>query len=298
MKTLLSIVCMLSAGICMSQDDVISLWAGSPPNAKESKLKEIRKNTPTLSLKNVIDPTLEVYLPSKFNANGMAIMICPGGGYGGLAYAKEGTDIAKWLNGYGIAAFVLKYRLPDDESNEVPYLSPIMDAKRGMELIRSGAEKWGINPTKVGAMGFSAGGHLVSTLGTQFEASNRPDFMALIYPVVTMNEEYTHNGSRKNLLGELPTQKLINDFSNELHITKNSPPTFILHSQDDNSVPVENSIRLFLALKENHVPAEMHIYPYGGHGYALARKKGRLSEWDKLLLMWLNELEDSTTNKI
>ena len=205
MKYIVSILFLWSFHLCMAQNHAIPLWEGEIPNAKKSDLQEDQKNAQARVISKVVEPSLEVYLPSSVIKTGKMVMICPGGGYGVLAYDKEGTDIAKWLNGYGIAAAVLKYRLPEDESNEVPHLTPLMDAKRGVELIRSDAEKWGVDPKKVGVMGFSAGGHLASTLGTHFEGSNRPDFMVLIYPVVTMKLDNTHNGSRNNLLWDDPS---------------------------------------------------------------------------------------------
>jgi len=263
---------LLSYNLCISQDYIIPLWSGKIPNSKKSNFQEVTKNGRVIS--KVIVPTIEVYLPSKFNATGKIILICPGGGYGALAYDKEGTDIAKWLNGHGIAGAVLKYRLPEDESNEKPNLSPLMDAKRGIEIIRLHVNEWGIDSNKVGVLGFSAGGHLASTLGTHFELENRPDFMVLVYPVVTMKVDYTHIGSRANLLGEDPEEDIVNYYSNELQVTENTPSTFIIHSVDDKVVPIENSLNLFKALKDKNVPVEMHFYPYGGHGFSMALKEG------------------------
>lgn len=273
-----------------AQDYIVPLWGGEVPNAKVSTLEEQLKNPSARVISKVIDPSLEVYLPSSVINTGTMVMICPGGGYGALAYDKEGTDIAKWLNGQGIAAAVLKYRLPEDESNQVPHLTPLMDAKQGIEILRSMAGQWGVEPSKVGVMGFSAGGHLASTLGTHFEEANRPDFMVLIYPVVTMKKDYTHNGSRENLLGKNPTENLVNRYSNELLVKPNTPPSFILHSSDDILVPVENSLQFYRALKEKKIEVEMHIYPYGGHGFAMGLQKGRLSQWRDLLLNWLRGL--------
>lgn len=274
----------------MAQNHTMPLWEGEIPNAKKSDLQEEQKNAQARVISKVIEPSLEVYLPSSVIKTGKMVMICPGGGYGVLAYDKEGTDIAKWLNGYGIAAAVLKYRLPEDGSNEIPHLTPLMDAKRGVELIRSNAEKWGIDPNKVGVMGFSAGGHLASTLGTHFEEGNRPNFMALIYPVVTMKQDHTHNGSRKNLLGPDPSDNLVEHYSNELQVRENTPPTFILHSTDDEVVPLENSLQLAKSLKDKGISVEMHVYPYGGHGFAMALQQGRLSKWGQLLLDWLSDI--------
>jgi acetyl esterase/lipase len=287
-KVLVSVIFLLSYNLCISQDYIIPLWSGKIPNSKKSNFQEVTKNGRVIS--KVIVPTIEVYLPSKFNATGKIILICPGGGYGALAYDKEGTDIAKWLNGHGIAGAVLKYRLPEDESNEKPNLSPLMDAKRGIEIIRLHVNEWGIDSNKVGVLGFSAGGHLASTLGTHFELENRPDFMVLVYPVVTMKVDYTHIGSRANLLGEDPEEDIVNYYSNELQVTENTPSTFIIHSVDDKVVPIENSLNLFKALKDKNVPVEMHFYPYGGHGFSMALKEGRLSKWRQLLLDWLKDI--------
>ncbi|MBW8244135.1 alpha/beta hydrolase [Muricauda oceani] len=273
-----------------AQDYIVPLWEDEVPNAKVSTLEEQLKNPNARVISKVIDPSLEVYLPSSVINTGTMVMICPGGGYGALAYDKEGTDIAKWLNGQGIAAAVLKYRLPEDESNQVPHLTPLMDAKQGIEILRSMAGQWGVDPSKVGVMGFSAGGHLASTLGTHFEEANRPDFMILIYPVVTMKKDYTHNGSRNNLLGNEPSKELVDLYSNELQVKPNTPTTFILHCEDDLVVPVENSIQFYGALKKEGVKVEMHLYPDGGHGFAMGFQHGRLATWRSLLLEWLKAI--------
>lgn len=288
-KVLVYISFLLFSNLCIAQDHTIPLWSGEIPNSKNSDLQEVEKKGRVIS--KVIVPTIEIYLPSIFNATGRAVLICPGGGYGTLAYDKEGTDFAKWLNGNGIAAAVLKYRLPEDKSNEIPHLSPLLDAKKGMEIIRLNSENWGIDPNKVGIMGFSAGGHLASTLGTHFDDVNRPDFMVLVYPVVTMMLNYTHSGSRNNLLGNAPSDELVKYYSNELQVLENTPPTFILHCEDDKSVSVKNSLQFYVALKEKNVPVEMHLYPFGGHGFGFAYQKGRLSEWSRLLLLWLEDLK-------
>ena len=174
--------------------------------------------------------------------------------------------------------------------------------QRAIRIVRSQADKWYVNPDKIGVIGFSAGGHLASTLGTQFDKPNdfketpldtisaRPDFMALIYPVVTMKLDYTHKGSRNNLLGQNPSEDLVDQYSNELQVSKNTPPAFIVHSEDDHAVPIENSLQLYKALKDNGIKAEMHIYPYGGHGFGLALGKGRLEKWPDRLYDWLQSL--------
>ena len=285
-----------------AQQDILPLWTGEIPNSQKSDDKEFILEEGVKRIGLVQTPTLEVYLPTKQHATGRSVIICPGGGYKHLAYDWEGTDIAKWFNSKGIAAFVLKYRLPNSKSINVSYEAPLQDAQRAIRLLRAQPEKWGIDPHKIGIMGFSAGGHLASTLGTQFNKPNhfketaldtisaRPDFMMLIYPVITMKSDYTHNGSRKNLLGDNPTDALLEQYSSELQVTTQTPPTFIVHSTDDKSVPVENSLSFYKALKDNGISVEMHIYPLGGHGYSLALKKGYLQTWPNRMYDWLQGL--------
>lgn len=282
-----------------AQNNIIPLWEGEIPNSQKSTDKEIVLIKEATRILLVQTPTLEVFLPTKRAATGQAVIICPGGGYQNVVYDWEGTDIAKWFNAKGIAAFVLKYRLPNSKSIQVSYEAPLQDAQRAMRIVRSQSEKWHIQKNKIGIMGFSAGGHLASTLGTQFNTINkfketaldtvsaRPDFMILVYPVVTMKTNYTNKGSRLSLLGENPDEALINQYSNELQVTKNTPPTFIVHSGDDTAVPVENSLNLYKALRDHGVKAETHIYPEGGHGYGLALGKGYLQNWTNQLFDWI-----------
>lgn len=270
---------------------VLPLWEDGVPNSKETTTEEHHEVTDKLRISHVLNPTIEVYLPSQGYATGQAVVICPGGGYRILAYHWEGTDVAKMLNAHGIAGIVLKYRLPDDDSNIEPHKSPLMDAEQAMKVVRSNAEDWNIDPKKVGVMGFSAGGHLAATLGTHFSQESRPDFMALIYPVVSMQEEITHKGSRNYLLGKNPSKELVNFYSNELQVKENTPPSFIVHSSDDASVPVANSIRLYEQLIAAGISTEMHIYSYGGHGFGLAVRKGYLSSWTDRFIEWLNGIQ-------
>ena len=289
--------------IGFGQNEIIPLWEkGEIPNSQISKEKETEPEREIRWIEKVQNPTLAVFLPTKRNRTGKAVIICPGGGYHGLAYDWEGTDIAKWYNAKGITAFVLKYRLPNSKSVMVSNEAPLQDAQRAIRLVRYHAKKWGIHTNEIGIMGFSAGGHLASTLGTQFASPNnfkeskidqisaRPDFMILAYPVVTMKEKYTHKGSRNSLLGINPSEQLIHKYSNEEQVTKDTPPTFIVHSGDDTAVPVENSLQFYKALKDVGIQTEIHIYPYGGHGYALATGKGRLSNWSDRLYEWLMSL--------
>ena len=284
----------------LSAQKVIPLWEqGQIPNYQKSDGREKYPERDIVWIQNVQEPTLEIYAPSAQNANGMAILICPGGGYHGLAYDWEGTDYAKWFNSIGITAFVLKYRIPTAESVIVSYIAPMQDAQRAIRYIRINAEKYHIKTNKVGVIGSSAGGHLASSLGTHYNEvfyegkdsqdtiSARPDFMMLIYPVISMQNDITHGGSRKNLLGENPTQELIHKFSNDEQVDENTPPTFIIHSGDDTVVPVENSIRMYQALIKNKVETTMHIFPKGGHGFSLGINNKDAPNWTPLAQEWL-----------
>jgi acetyl esterase/lipase len=290
---------------CFGQDITLPLWSGNIPNYRETDELEIHDTADILRIRYVQKPDISVYLPSGKNANGQAVIICPGGGYVSLSYDWEGTDIAKMFNEQGIAAIVLKYRLPVSKSNKIRHESPMLDAKRAIRLTRFHASEWNIKQDKIGIMGFSAGGHLAATLGTHFEVSgiktndpiesvsSRPDFMILIYPVITFSHYFMHKGSRDALLGVSPDSTLIVYYSNELHVKKNTPPTFIVHASDDKSVPVENSLLFYKALKNKGVSAEMHIYPQGGHGFSLALGKSYLQTWPQRCLDWLKWLQDN-----
>ena len=287
----------------MAQDIQMPLWTSEVPNRLESNQKEQQELRDILWVTHVQTPDISVFLPSKRHATGQAVLICPGGGYSGLAYNWEGTDIARWLNSKGIAGIVLKYRLPSAESQPIPRLAPLQDAKQAIRVVRQHAEKWNIDPGQVGVMGFSAGGHLASTLGTHYNdaesnvaneqavTSARPDFMILVYPVISMMDDITHQGSRNNLIGDDPSAELIQAYSNELRVNKQTPPTFLIHSADDQAVPVSNSLRFYQALMQNNVPAEMHLYPHGGHGYSLSVDDGHLIQWTEILCLWLGSLQ-------
>lgn len=283
-----------------AQHIVLPLWpAGKVPNFQKTSEVEKRDTGETIHISLVQSPDMTVFMPSKRNATGQAVIICPGGGYVNLSYSWEGTDVAKLLNAKGITAIVLKYRLPNAKSNITPHLSPLADAERAIRLVRANAAKWNINPSKVGIMGFSAGGHLASTLGTHFDNgdaaatdsverfSSRPDFMVLVYPVISMSKPIMHAGSRNNLIGANADSSLAKLYSNELQVTKQTPPTFLVHATDDKTVPVENSLLMYQALKDNGIPVEMHIYPYGGHGFGLALGRGYLESWTDRLIDWL-----------
>jgi len=302
MKTWFFIVfgCLAGYSTLTGQDYQLPLWKGTVPNFQETEEREQVARTDIVRISKVQKPDIEVYLPAKANATGQAVIICPGGGYHILAYDWEGTDIAKWLNSQGIAGIVLKYRLPTSKSQVVPHKSPLLDAKRAMRLVRSNAKDWNINPNQIGIMGFSAGGHLASTLGTHFDygiktaedpidrISSRPDFMVLVYPVISFTKNF-HSGSKEALLGPKPDEQLVTSYSNELQVGLDAPPAFLIHTGDDLAVPVENSIDFYRALKDKGVKAEMHIYPEGGHGFGLAIGKGYLQTWPDRLSSWLKK---------
>ena len=258
----------------------VLLWHGGAPGAKGNSPED--------------QPTLTIFLPDQKKAVRTGVVVCPGGGYVHLAMKKEGTDIAEWLNSIGIAAFVLKYRL----GPRYHYPIEMWDGQRAMRYVRYHAKDYGIDPDRIGIWGFSAGGHLASTVGTHFDngksgatdpidsVSCRPDFMVLAYPVVTMLPPYVHEGSMHALLGEHPDPKLQRYLSNELQVTPQTPPTFLFSTDADTTVPCENSIQFFLALRKNHVPAEMHIFEPGPHGVGLAPTHAVLSVWPTLLANW------------
>ena len=278
----------------------INVWQGKIPGAIENnQYKEIDLSNENgiYRISKVKIPTLTIFTPPEGKANGTAVLICPGGGYVHLAYTKEGVAIAKWFNSIGVTAFVLKYRLPSDSIMKDKTIGPLMDAQKAMRIIRGNAEKWYINPTKIGVIGFSAGGHLASTLCTHYNEkvynadtiSARPDFSILGYPVISMEADIAHMGSREFLLGKDPTKEEVIKFSNDQQVNNNTPPTFLFLAEDDNTVPIQNSINYFKALSKFKIPAELHIYEKGGHGFGLAKKNGTASEWPNACENWLKE---------
>lgn len=292
----------LAASVCFGQEYTLALWEKQIPNSKNTNEEEVRDFNRVLSISNVQKPDIAVFLPSAKIATGQAVVICPGGGYGRLAYDREGTDVAKWLNSLGIAGIVLKYRLPNSNNHITPHKSPLLDAQRAIRLVRHHASEWNIEADQVGIMGFSAGGHLASTAGTHFDSghkdaqdpidqlSSRPDFIILMYPVISMSQPFMHRGSQRNLLGNEPDSTLTVYYSNDLQVTNETPPTILIHASDDKSVPVENSLVFYRALVEKGVSAEMHIYPTGGHGFCMATGKYYLETWPDRCADWLKSL--------
>ncbi|MXN89740.1 prolyl oligopeptidase family serine peptidase [Flavobacterium sp. Sd200] len=292
MKINLTLLIMLAA-FSLSAQEVLPLYK-KIPNSKPTADNE--KSTPG-RVTAVTIPTLTVFKPQVANPQRSAVIICPGGGYGMLAVGHEGEDVAKALNNFGITAFVLKYRLPQDSIMKDKSIGPLQDAQRAIQMVREGAATWNLDSSKIGIMGFSAGGHLASTASTHFNqevidnpkhTSLRPDFSILIYPVISFSDNLTHSGSRTNLIGKEPSAEKIKLYSNELQVTAQTPPAFLVHSADDKAVPVGNSLEYYQALLKNNTLGEMHIYPHGGHGYGMNNKTTE-SKWIDSLKNWLKE---------
>lgn len=277
---------LLSISINMNAQRTVKLWNGNPPT-KNNITDAEQYNEAQGWVTNVSAPELSIYLPDKAKNTGMAVLICPGGGYAGLAINHEGIDVAKWLTEQGIAGIILKYRMPN-KHKEIP----LDDAQEAMKYIRKNAKELGVNPNKIGVTGFSAGGHLASTLSTHFSTegvSTRPDFSILFYPVVTMRQA-THGGSRANLLGDNPTDADMAFYSNEEQVRENTPPAILLLSDDDQAVVPANSIGYYEALKKYNIPATMYIFPEGGHGWGMKKEFKYHTQMLDVLGMWLKDI--------
>jgi acetyl esterase/lipase len=271
---------------------VIPLYSGKIPKSidatnEETNVKQV--------VKNVSKPTFSVFLPPAEKANGAAVIICPGGGYGALVIDREGYKVAEAFNKVGVAAFVLKYRLPSDRIMEDKSIGPLQDAQQAIKVIRERAAEYKINPLKIGIMGFSAGGHLAATAGTHYDSSFidnpkrtslRPDFMVLVYPVISLLDKVGHKGSGINLLGAAPSSAKVRYFSNDLQVRASAPPAFLTHAGDDKVVSVANSIQFYEALNSHGVPADLHIYAKGDHGYL---KEPAFDEWFGRCIAWLRQ---------
>ena len=261
---------------------MVRLWDGDAPGATGKEDKDT--------------PVVFVYPAPKGTANGAAVVVCPGGGYGMLAVDHEGEQVAQWLNGIGVHAFVLRYRL-----GSAGYRHPVMmnDVGRAIRTVRAGAKEWEVDAGRIGVLGFSAGGHLASTAATHFDdgksdaadpidrVSSRPDWAVLIYPVITMTTPFTHGGSRANLLGKDPSPDLVDLMSNEKQVTERTPPCFLVHSVDDKAVPPENSLLFAAALTKHRVPFALTVLEKGGHGYGLGTKDPVLNSWPALCAEWM-----------
>lgn len=268
-----------SLSLMTSAQLTLDLYSGEIPNSKPTKNEETTELRDGITVVDKITkPTLTVFLPARETANGAAVIIFPGGGYWVNAISHEGTDVARKFNEMGVTAFVLKYRIPNESTMEKKELGPLQDAQQAIKRVRQNAAQWHIDPDRIGIMGFSAGGHLASTAGTHFNKSFipnddhvnlRPDFMMLIYPVISFQDSIAHLGSREQLIGKHPQKSQIDYFSNELQVTQETPPTFLIHAGDDDVVNVENSIVFYQHLLKNKVPAELHVYEKGGHGFGM-----------------------------
>ncbi|MBA4852264.1 alpha/beta hydrolase [Emticicia sp. BO119] len=298
-KLFLMLFAMTLMSDLFAQNETILLYTGTAPGSTGKQVPEDAKTTDGITrVRDVTQPALIVY-PAKKKTSDATVIICPGGGYSILAIDHEGHDIAKWFNAHGMTAFVLKYRLPQEDLFDNDEIRPLQDAQQAIRLIRKNAAKYGVAPDKIGIMGFSAGGHLASTASTHFNTqvgeitdpsvSVRPDFSLLIYPVISFNDRIGHLGSRDNLIGKNPPVDKIELYSNDKQVTKDTPPTFLVSTTDDWVQP-ENSIAYFLACKKNKVPVEMHIYEKGGHGYGLKKQnRGPVETWAFRLEDWLKD---------
>jgi len=294
MKLTILLISVMSV-FTLSAQQVVPLYDGAIPNSKPSSIPEKTTNDGFLAITNVTTPTLTIYKPKKQSSQKSAVIICPGGGYGMLAAGHEGIDVAKALNEIGITAFILKYRLPNDAIMKDKSIGPLQDVQRAFQLLRENAAKYNIDPSKLGIMGFSAGGHLAASAATQYKrevienlkhTSFRPDFSILIYPVISFTDSLTHMGSRDNLVGKNPSQEVIKLYSNELQVTKDTPKAFLVHSADDGAVPVGNSIAYYEALLKNGIYGELLLYPHGEHGYGM-NNKTTADKWIDNLKNWL-----------
>jgi acetyl esterase/lipase len=283
----------------MAQDFQLKLWPDGAPNSNTPPGEEqYYEQNGTYRYSNISEAELFVYLPEESKNTKAAVVICPGGGYWVEAIDHEGFQIATYLKTQGIAAIVLKYRLPYGNAQV-----PLTDALQAMRYVRSQATEWKIDPNKIGIAGASAGGHLASTAGTHFtpgdpnatdplqKLSSRPDFMLLLYPVISFDEKITHTGSRINLIGQTNDWKKASGFSNELHVTENTPPAFLVLADDDHGVLPENSIRFYMAMKKYDIPAEMHIYAKGGHGFGMKKIDLPTAQWPAVFVQWLKVMK-------
>jgi acetyl esterase/lipase len=291
-QTILFISYLLISMITIAQE-TLPLYSGSIPNSKTTKDEEYSETTNgILIIHKITRPTISIYLPPKEKANGTAVIIYPGGGYWIVAAGHEGAEVAKKLNESGVTAFVVKYRIPDSTTMIDKEIGPLQDAQRAIQYVRENAATWNIDKNKIGIMGFSAGGHLASTAGTHFKkayidnpknTSLRPDFMILGYPVISFTDSIGHIGSRDQLIGKNPSQEKIKEYSNELQVTNDTPPTFLMHAKNDDAVNVKNTLLFAKALSANRINNSRYLYDKGGHGFGLINPTSKVK--------WMNKLE-------
>ncbi len=292
---IITIIIGFAINYCCAQQ-IISLYPNKIPN-QILNISGIDKSNYDASVYNkVSNPTLTLYPVNNQSSKKIAIIICAGGGYAELNIKREGYTIAEAFNKKGIAAFVLKYRLPNDQTNINKTIAPLQDAQQAIKIVRDSAEKWNIDPHKIGIMGFSAGGHLAASLGSHYNdvlidnplgTNLRPDFMLLIYPVISFRESFGHMGSRNNLLGNNPSKESVDYFSNELFVNKETSATFLVHAGDDKIVNVANSLKFYEELQKNNIVADLHIYAKGGHGFGVSPS---FEEWFGRCMLWLSNI--------
>jgi acetyl esterase/lipase len=289
----------LPGSVTRAQTFVKPLWSGPIPGRIINP--NYRPGTEYIAggavrLIRIVDPMIEAFLLPEGDSLRPAVIVCPGGGYHRLADDHEGTQIAKWLNAAGVSAFVLQYRLPSDSIMVDKTIGPLQDAQEAIRTVRRNARAWGIDPERVGVMGFSAGGHLAASVSTRYmehvynsvdSTSARPDFSILIYPVISMDTTIGHSGSRRNLLGPHPPEREVIRASNERQVTRSTPPAFLVHSWDDGTVPPVNSIVYARELASRGIPVELHLYETGGHGYGLGRSGGTETSWPDACIRWM-----------
>ncbi|AEW01294.1 1,4-beta-xylanase [Niastella koreensis] len=300
MKKLLSLsVTLICFALITCAQTVMPLYPDSIPNSKPVPDEEKADTNASgrIMISKVSRPTLTVYLPPKEKANGAAVIVIPGGGYRNVAAVHEGSEVAQRFNEMGVTAFVLKYRLPSDVTMVNKEIGPVQDAQRAIQVVRERAKEWGIDKNRVGIIGFSAGGHLASTAGTHFnhayidagkKANLRPDFMILVYPVISFADSICHMGSRENLIGKDPSPQKKEEYSNELQVTKKTPPTYLVHAEDDSTVKVQNMLLFATALQKNKVPFDFYLYEKGGHGFGLVNKTSEV-KWMDLVQEWMTK---------
>ncbi|MDR0337608.1 MAG: alpha/beta hydrolase [Planctomycetaceae bacterium] len=299
MKTTLSLTTTLLfvfGSLVLTNTVLINLVTNTVNAAEQKKMTLWEQDAPNaLGTEEKDKPRITVWFPDKSNATDMAVVVCPGGGYGGLALDHEGKQIGEWFHSFGVTAIILEYR---HRGKGYGHPNPLLDVQRAIRTVRFNAKDWEIDPAKIGVMGFSAGGHLASTAGTHFEnmekpndeidkMSCRPDFMILCYPVILFDVKFTHRGSQHNLIGANAPKELVEYYSNEKQVTEKTPPTFIFFTNEDKTVPAENGIEFYLALRKYKIPAELHIYQKGAHGQGLAKKQTGNEMWTELCKAWL-----------
>ncbi|MBC7901782.1 MAG: alpha/beta hydrolase [Gemmatimonadaceae bacterium] len=297
MKTIIAVLLATAFSLHVNAQEEFPLYQGSVPDSKINTVNELQERGADgrLRISKTTAPTLTVFRPEGVKPNGMAVIICPGGGYRYTSISHEGFDVAKEMAKWGITAFVLKYRLPDDSIMVDKSIGPLQDAQRAIQIVRERAGEWKLQKDKIGIMGFSAGGHLASTAGTHFtntvikntrKTSLRPDFLILIYPVISFSDSLAHKGSRTSLIGESPSPELLNAYSNEKRITAKTPRSFLVHAKDDKTVRYQNSVLFYEKLQEFKIPSKIYLYEKGGHGFGMNNSTSDV-KWMDLLREWL-----------